>query len=414
MKCIECGKETENFLCPECKAKLRENYSEWEDYLKYIEKQITKLNSPKQDYIKACILIGNRAGIVKSDRGWLYSSFLDKDLAIYTLEERLRIKGWLLDAMWQDYEYDRAEEIASTLILENDIPYSTVLSLADYFTRTRRYDAAAAVLKPAYQTYAFDEEKSPFIVSRIDDNSKRYESSFEGKGEYLPNPKDNRDVIRKKYVDFLSSIGIEVELKKPRPKPIPKEDYPHLKVLKKPEFDSFVAFDFETTGLSPAKDTIIEVGAIKVINNKVSEAKKYAFVEFVKPFGSKVTPKITKITGIKATDVVDARQAWEVIPDFLEFAEGLPLVGFNNKRFDNLFLERAGRYSNIIIKNKTFDVMDYANALKSKFPAGQKFNLGDLSKVLSIKNPEAHRAYADAITTAKVLIKLKKLNNSIK
>lgn len=33
----------------------------------------------------------------------------------------------------------------------------------------------------------------------------------------------------------------------------------------------YVVFDLETTGLSPDKDTIIEIGALKVIQGKVAD-----------------------------------------------------------------------------------------------------------------------------------------------
>ena len=41
----------------------------------------------------------------------------------------------------------------------------------------------------------------------------------------------------------------------------------------------YVVFDLETTGLSPDKDTIIEIGALKVIQGKVADR----FSEFINP-----------------------------------------------------------------------------------------------------------------------------------
>ena len=43
----------------------------------------------------------------------------------------------------------------------------------------------------------------------------------------------------------------------------------------------YVVFDLETTGLSPDKDTIIEIGALKVIQGKVADR----FSEFINPTG---------------------------------------------------------------------------------------------------------------------------------
>ena len=128
-----------------------------------------------------------------------------------------------------------------------------------------------------------------------------------------------------------------------------------------------------------------------------------------------MSEKITKLTGITKEDVKDARQMWEVFPDFMEFAGDSVLVGFNNVRFDSRFLVRAGRYSNIIMKNPQFDVMKYAEGFRPELGiADEKLSLETLSRKLGIENPESHRALADAITTARVFLKLKEMDKSDK
>ena len=71
---------------------------------------------------------------------------------------------------------------------------------------------------------------------------------------------------------------------------------------------------------------------------------------------------------------------------------------------------RAGRYSNLILENPYYDVMRYAKAYKDDLNlSGSKQSLATLAKQLGVKNPRAHRALADAITTAKVFLKLREL-----
>lgn len=131
----------------------------------------------------------------------------------------------------------------------------------------------------------------------------------------------------------------------------------------------------------------------------------------MKPYDRKVSAKITELTGISQDDVKDARPMWEVTPDFLNFVGDLPLVGYNSVRFDSQFLGRAGRYSNIIIENKHFDVMRYAEGFAEQLGIDSKhLKLGVVSDALQIENPRAHRALADAITTAKVFLKLKEMS----
>ena len=55
---------------------------------------------------------------------------------------------------------------------------------------------------------------------------------------------------------------------------------------------SYIAFDIETTGLSPEENEIIEIGALKVRDGKVQER----FMEFIKP-RLPIPANITGITG---------------------------------------------------------------------------------------------------------------------
>lgn len=407
MKCLVCGNETENYICSDCRLKLREEYPDYSEYKSKLISFADGFENDRRNFVIGCILTNNGAGVYKSDREWLYSSF-DKDrLSEYDSIDRLKICGWLLDASYQDYEYEAAEECASILMQEKDIPYSAAIALTDYLTKTRRYDSASSIAEYATTLCCGDPARMAVVEKLRKDNADRYEKSLSGKGEFMPNPKENKDAIRKRYVEFLSTLGIDASVPRSIPKPISRDDYPKLKRLSNPDFTSYVAFDFETTGLSTSRDSIIEVGAVKVIDGNVSESKALLFDEFVKPFESKVTDIVTKTTGIKPEDVASAREMWEVIPDFLKFVGDLPLVGYNNFSFDNEFLERAGRYSGIIIKNDTFDVFAYARKVKNSLPCGQKLSLEALSTSLGIKNPAAHRAYADAVTTAKVFEKIK-------
>ena len=141
------------------------------------------------------------------------------------------------------------------------------------------------------------------------------------------------------------------------------------------------------------------------------ETAEFTFQEFVKPFKRSLQPQVTELTGITKDDVMDARQMWEVTPDFMNFARDNVLVGFNSLHFDSKFLVRAGRYSNLIIENLHFDVQRYAENFREKLGIDDKrISLARLVEKLGIENPRAHRALADAITTARAYLKLKEMD----
>ena len=81
--------------------------------------------------------------------------------------------------------------------------------------------------------------------------------------------------------------------------------------------NSYVCFDLETTGLSPEKDEIIEIGAVKVEEGKVIER----FSRFVKP-DQPISPMVTALTGISNGMVADAGQIRRFMISFI-FAESI-------------------------------------------------------------------------------------------
>ncbi|MCF0114714.1 MAG: 3'-5' exonuclease, partial [Erysipelotrichaceae bacterium] len=105
--------------------------------------------------------------------------------------------------------------------------------------------------------------------------------------------------------------------------------------------------------------------------------------------------------GISDEMVKDARVDTEVLKDFLAFAEGLPLVGFNSEHFDLPFLMEAGRKIGVKIDNQSIDVMKIAakTLYNGKYP-----KLSKMCMDMGIINNQAHRALSDAIATAEVYL----------
>lgn len=155
----------------------------------------------------------------------------------------------------------------------------------------------------------------------------------------------------------------------------------------------YVAFDLETTGLDADNDSIIEIGALKVIDGKVCER----FIEFVKP-QKRISPRITEITGITNEMVANARPTKEIIRDFVSFCEGYILVG-HNIMFDYKFMKQHASRFGYTFEKQGLDTLQIARKtlkhLESK-------SLGALCEHYHVINKAAHRAYHDALATAKI------------
>ena len=149
---------------------------------------------------------------------------------------------------------------------------------------------------------------------------------------------------------------------------------------------SFVAFDFETTGLSPARDQIIEIGAILYVNGKESGR----FSTLIKPTVS-IPERITKLTGITNSMVSDAPNISNALPDFLSFIGDHPLVA-HNASFDIGFLEASMKNLDLYKSVKYADSLEIA---KKKFHGLDSYRLGDIACEIDSNTNGLHRALAD-------------------
>lgn len=442
-RCIICGKETSTCLCDKCRTATdfeqlckkivdyRPGSGEnllWDEISSEMDSPYNfrslvfaisaEMPSPRKEYWRIMSICGSSANVPKTSRPWFYDVFN----AVITKPElssaeKQRLYGIALGAYYMDYDYAAAEDIAAILNEAEELPWQCFFNLAEYYTTTRRYDVANEVIEECLRQYRHNDFVCQTMRNQADKNAKQREKALAGKQEYLPNPKENRDMVRKKYVDFLSAIGIEATVPATlgRAKTIiPRDRYPDPVETRDTAFAGFVAFDLETTGKSSKTDSIIEIGAIKVIGDQVVESKEYRFQELVQPLDhKKVSSEIEALTGITNAEAYAARPIWEVLPDFMKFVGDSVLVGFNCMIFDSRFMVRAGRYSNIIIENKYFDVMRFADSFKKELGIeSKKASLEQLAEKLEIENPRAHRALADAITTARVYLELKKRQRS--
>lgn len=163
------------------------------------------------------------------------------------------------------------------------------------------------------------------------------------------------------------------------------------------DFDSFVCFDFETTGLS--KDAkIIEIGAVKIKNGYM--VARYS--SLVDPECT-IDPVITKITGITNEMVQGKPKIEQLIPSFYDFTEGLPMVA-HNAPFDCRFLERDAQACGYYFDNEVFDTLYFSKKVLPELPSHK---LTVLTELLGIDQNEAHRAWCDAECTARLYMYLK-------
>ncbi|MBP3523706.1 MAG: PolC-type DNA polymerase III [Clostridia bacterium] len=158
--------------------------------------------------------------------------------------------------------------------------------------------------------------------------------------------------------------------------------------------DDIVVVDFETTGLNPRKNRIMEIGAVRIRNGQVVEE----YSRFVNP-QEPIPAEVTELTGISDAMVADAGTAETEIPALLEFI-GDAAFAAHNAKFDYSFLTEECARLGIEIHMPVIDTLEFSRRM---YPSLKSHRLGAVCKSLGISLKNAHRAVHDARATAHML-----------
>ncbi len=151
--------------------------------------------------------------------------------------------------------------------------------------------------------------------------------------------------------------------------------------------ENYVAIDLEMTGLNAARDSILEIGAVRV-TNKVIEAEYQALIHPHK----ELSKEVIELTGITNEMAAGGREMDEVFPEILEFGRDYVLLG-HNVIFDFGFLKQAARNRDTPFERSGVDTLKLARKL---LPDQEKKTLQALCDHFGIAREHSHRALDDA------------------
>ncbi len=163
--------------------------------------------------------------------------------------------------------------------------------------------------------------------------------------------------------------------------------------IEQPIYDNYIIFDFETTGLDPYSSKIIEIGAAKIKNGEINES----FNTLVNP-ETVIPPFIVEKVHITNEMVKNKETINNVLPKFVKFIDNLPLIA-HNARFDMSFLLKNAFEQNLTVQNPSLDTLYLS---RKYLKTAEKHNLEYLAKHFNIEHKNAHRAYADVLTTFEI------------
>ena len=197
-------------------------------------------------------------------------------------------------------------------------------------------------------------------------------------------------------------------------KDIPREKVKRQKGKSLLDFPTnYTVIDIETTGLDASYDSIIEIGAIKVINNSVEST----FSSLVKPPALEYDPEyddcdfliddneekyyyvdsyITNLTHITNEMLDSAPEPKDVLKDFLDFISDDILVGHNINFDINFLYDNILKYYGKKLDNNFVDTLRLSRRFHKDL---LHHRLSDMADFYQIDDSGAHRSLTDCTTT---------------
>jgi len=164
--------------------------------------------------------------------------------------------------------------------------------------------------------------------------------------------------------------------------------------------ESFVIMDFETTGLNPCTDSIIEFALARYEKGVLREK----FSSLCKP-DSEIPEEITKITGITNNMVKNKPNFRKFVKDIIDFIGYQPIIG-HNISFDLRFFKAQLDRMNIKIDFSDFLIIDTLLLSRTFLFYLPGFSLSSICSSLDIKGFEFHRAVDDVTATGEIFSRI--------
>ena len=176
--------------------------------------------------------------------------------------------------------------------------------------------------------------------------------------------------------------------------------------------DEWVSVDCETTGLNPARDEIISVGAVRIVGHRVLTSERLSLL--VRPRKA-VSAAAIKVHGLRERDVAGGLDIDEAMRRLLDFIGPRPLVGYYLE-FDVALINRAiFPMLGVRLPQPKVEVSalyyDWKQRSLPPYQHGASIDLRLATMMADLQLPtrHAHDAVNDAVMAALAFVKLRRL-----
>lgn len=163
--------------------------------------------------------------------------------------------------------------------------------------------------------------------------------------------------------------------------------------------DDYVIIDIETTGFNPKTNEIIEIGAVRVGDDKITSI----FQSMVRP-NNPINPYISSLTGITNDMLADANPIEAVLDSFVSFIGDTVLVGHNVNTDVNFLYDHCEANLSYHLTN---DFIDIRELFREQQSSVLNHKLALMCEKCAIQNINTHRALSDCLAAYNLYHSLK-------
>jgi DNA polymerase-3 subunit epsilon len=171
---------------------------------------------------------------------------------------------------------------------------------------------------------------------------------------------------------------------------------------------TFTALDCEMTGLDPARDEILSIGAVRIRGNRIAMAER--FYQVFKPTEAVSSKEVILIHGLGPDEVSRGIPLAQALDRLLAFVGDSVVVGHCTRldlEFLNAALARRGKrpLPNPALDTRLLHAWSRRRA-SSSGAARADASLDEIVRDLRLPRYPAHHAFYDALTTGLAFLKL--------
>jgi len=161
-----------------------------------------------------------------------------------------------------------------------------------------------------------------------------------------------------------------------------------------------IVLDLETTGLNPAKDNVIAIGAVAIRHNSIDLGDQFDLILRRPELDISET---VLIHGIGPEALTQGHETEDALLHLLEWMNGDPILAYHSA-FDQKFLEKALKQTLSYAQLHTW--LDVAEMLPAFFPNSKTGGKGldNWADFFDLEVSARHHAAADAMVTAELTL----------